>query len=172
MDKDKGQLMGDKKVTTKNTDIKLMKANGRGVNSLVGKAVFNGPADIKGLVFGLTGKAGIEAGGIESKESCQHSNPSFAKFLLRRRHYPISAANLPTDTIVVSPSVRCSSTRNGVIVEATKAARSSDPVRMGSSTAEATTGRSKAAATVAVRWWRLWQQGRSEKFFSSSGRCP
>ncbi|KAK0604711.1 hypothetical protein LWI29_018586 [Acer saccharum] len=104
--------------------------------------------------------------------SCQHSNPSFAKFLLRRRHYPISAANLPTDTIVASPSVRCSSTRNGVIVEATKEARSSDPVRMGSSAAEATTGRSKAMATVAVRWWRLWQQGRSEKFFSSSGRCP
>ncbi|KAK0603294.1 hypothetical protein LWI29_003452 [Acer saccharum] len=106
------------------------------------------------------------------KGSCQHSNPSFAKFLLRRRHYPISAENLPTDTIVASPSVRCSSTRNGVIVEATKAARSSDPVRMGSSAAEATTDRSKAAATVAVRWWRLWQQGRSEKFFSSSGRCP
>ncbi|KAK1570807.1 hypothetical protein Q3G72_007271 [Acer saccharum] len=85
---------------------------------------------------------------------------NFAKFLLRRRHYPISAVNLPTDTIVASPSVRCSSTRNGVIVEATKAARSSDPVRMGSSAAEATTGRSKAAATVAVRWWwRLWQQG-------------
>ncbi|KAK1553748.1 hypothetical protein Q3G72_003013 [Acer saccharum] len=107
------------------------------------------------------------------KLSCQHSNPSFAKFLLRRRHYPISAVNLPTDTIVASPSVRCSSTRNGVIVEATKAARSLDPVRMGSSAAEATTGSSKAAATVAVRWWwRLWQQGRSEKFFSPSGRCP
>ncbi|KAK0604190.1 hypothetical protein LWI29_012971 [Acer saccharum] len=106
-------------------------------------------------------------------KNCQHSNPSFAKFLLRRRHYPISAANLPTDTIVASPSVRCSSTRNGVIVEATKAARSSDPVQMGSSAAEATTGRSKAAATMAVRWWwRLWQQGRSEKFFSPSGRCP
>ncbi|KAK1562106.1 hypothetical protein Q3G72_006374 [Acer saccharum] len=106
--------------------------------------------------------------------SCQHSNPSFAKFLLRRRHYPISPVNLPTDTIVASLSVRCSSTRNGVIVEATKAARSSDPVRMGSSAAEATTGRSKAAAaTVTVRWWwRLWQQGRSEKFFSPSGRCP
>ncbi|KAK0576150.1 hypothetical protein LWI29_012750 [Acer saccharum] len=103
---------------------------------------------------------------------CQHSNPSFAKFLLRRRHYPISAANLPTDTIVASPSVKCSSTRNGMIVEATKAARSSDPVRMGSSAAEAMTGRSKAVATVAVRWWRLWQQGRSEKFFSPSGRCP
>ncbi|KAK1575973.1 hypothetical protein Q3G72_009827 [Acer saccharum] len=79
MDKDKGQLMGDKKVTTKKTDIKLRKANGRGVNSLAGKAVFNGPADTKGLVFGLTrkavfegvvstGKAGIEAGGIESKK--------------------------------------------------------------------------------------------------------
>ncbi|KAK1581065.1 hypothetical protein Q3G72_002734 [Acer saccharum] len=109
----------------------------------------------------------------EEEDFCQHSNPSFAKFLLRRRHYPISAANLPTDTIVASPSVRCSSTRNGVIVEATKAARSSDPIRMGSSAAEATTGRSKAAATVAVRWWwRLWQQGRSEKFFSPSGRCP
>ncbi|KAK0578925.1 hypothetical protein LWI29_018466 [Acer saccharum] len=104
--------------------------------------------------------------------SCQHSNPSFAKFLHRRRHYPISAANLLTDTIIASSSVRCSSTRNGVIIEATKAERSSDPVRMGSSAVEATIGRSKAAATVAVRWWRLWQQGRSEKFFSSSGRCP
>ncbi|KAK0603857.1 hypothetical protein LWI29_009441 [Acer saccharum] len=114
----------------------------------------------------------IAGSGDASHWSCQHSNPSFAKFLLRRRHYPISAANLLTDTIVASPSVRCSSTRNGVIVEATKAARSSDPVRMGSSAAEATIDRSKAAATVAVRWWRLWQQGRSEKFFSSSGRCP
>ncbi|KAK1560581.1 hypothetical protein Q3G72_028283 [Acer saccharum] len=103
---------------------------------------------------------------------CQHSNPSFAKFLHRRRHYPISAANLLTDTIIASSSVRCSSTRNGVIMEATKAERSSDPVRMGSSAVEATISRSKAVATVAVRWWRLWQQGRSEKFFSSSGRCP
>ncbi|KAK0598903.1 hypothetical protein LWI29_000570 [Acer saccharum] len=77
MDKDKGQLMGEKKVTTKKIDIKLRKANGKGINSLAGKAVFNGPADTKGLVFGLTrksvferavstGKAGIEAGGIES----------------------------------------------------------------------------------------------------------
>ncbi|KAK1551830.1 hypothetical protein Q3G72_005473 [Acer saccharum] len=116
-------------------------------------------------------QGGVDVGGRHG--GCQHSNPSFAKFLLRRRHYPISAANLPTDTIVASPFVRCSSTRNGVIVEATKATRSSDPVRMGSSAAEATTGRSKAAATVAVRWWwRLWQQGCSKKFFSPSGRCP
>ncbi|KAI9193893.1 hypothetical protein LWI28_001087 [Acer negundo] len=53
-----------------------MKANGRGVNSLVEKAVFNGPTHIKGLVFGLTrkaifeeavsiGKAGVEAGGVK-----------------------------------------------------------------------------------------------------------
>ncbi|KAK1554246.1 hypothetical protein Q3G72_009659 [Acer saccharum] len=120
--------------------------------------------------FVLMNRVGVSP---SSRGICQHSNPSFAKFLLRRRHYPISAANLPTDTIVASPSVRCSSTRNGVMVQAMKAARSSDPVQMGSSAAKATTGRSKAAATVAVRWWRrLWQQGRSEKFFSPSGRCP
>ncbi|KAI9196241.1 hypothetical protein LWI28_022195 [Acer negundo] len=47
----KGQLI------SKKTNIKQMKANGRGVNSLVEKTVFNGSTHIKGLVFGLSRKA-------------------------------------------------------------------------------------------------------------------